>query len=228
MRRLLLLVLTITLVACARPGDHPINSNCTWIEEDNRSLDLTKTSDRRHLRFDAVTAEDVAIRWADRYFGHLPEWGQRREACMQTLFAGVAQHHGVDVATVRRYSRDRDVLVDAAVILSFGILYVFVVHIFVKRIRRRFPPGEPGFWIMTLTMAGGVSLVAVMAGYLWSIIIEEFRMNSGHLSYRMGRIPWRVHWVVLLVCCFVIFVLAALVKLQYERQRLRTVQTRSE
>jgi len=228
MKRLLLLLVTITLAACARPGDHPITSNCVWSEADNRSLDLTKTSDRRHLRFDAVTAEDVAIRWADRYFGHLPEWEPRREACMQTLFNGIAQQHGVDVATVRQYSRDRDVVLDATVILSFGILYVFVVHIFITRIRRRFPAGEPGFWIMTLTMAAGVSLVAGMAGYLWSIIIEEIRLNSGHISYRMGRIPWRQHWVVLLVCCFVIFVLAALVKLQYERKRLRTLQTRSE
>lgn len=228
MRRLLLLGAIITLAACARPGDHPINSNCTWIEADYSSLDLTKASDRRHLRFDAVTAEDVAIRWADKYYGHLPEWDPRREACMQTLFNGVAQHHGVDVATVRQYSLDRDIVVDATVILSFGILYVFVVHIFVTRIRQRFPAGEPGFWIMTLAMAGGVSLVAVMGGYLWSIIIEEFRLNSGHLSYRMARIPSREHWVVLLVCCFVIFVLTALVKLQYERQQLRTLQTRIE
>src|SRR6185436_11691602 len=124
MNRLLLLIAAMTLVGCARPGDHPVSSNCVWSEQGSQSLDLTKTSDRRHLRFDAVTAEDVAIRWADRYFGHLPVWDQRREACMQTLFAGVAQHHGVDVATVRRYSRDRDVVVDAAVILSFGILYV--------------------------------------------------------------------------------------------------------
>ena len=228
MRRLLLLLVTITLAACARPGDHPINSNCIWTEADNRSLDLTKASDRRHLRFDAVTAEDVAIRWADRYYGHLPEWEPRREACMQTLFNGVAQHHGVDVATVRHYSLERDVVLDTTVILSFGILYVFVVYIFVTRIRRRFPSGEPGFWIMTLTLAAGVSLVAVMVGNLWSIVIEEFRLGSGHISYRMARIPWRQHWVVLLVCCFVIFVLAALVKLQHGRQRLRTVQTRSE
>ena len=212
MRRLLLLIMTITLAACARPGDHPISSNCIWSEEDNRSLDLTRSSDRRHLRFDAVTAEDVAIRWADKYFGHLPEWDQRREACMQTLFKGVAQHHSVDVGTVRQYSLDRDVVVDAAIILSFGCLYVFVVHIFVTRIRRRFPPGEPGYWIMTLTMAAGVSLVAVMAGYLWSMTIEIFRLNSGHLSYRMGRIPWREHWVVLFVGGFVIFVLAGLVR----------------
>jgi hypothetical protein len=130
MKRLLLLIATITLAGCARPGDHPINPNCVWIEEDSRPLDLTKVSDRRHLRFDAVTAEDVSIRWADVRFHLRPEYGQKRDACMQTLFQGVAKQHGVDVAVVRQYSMERDLVVDAAVIISFGILYVFVAYLY--------------------------------------------------------------------------------------------------
>ena len=212
MKRLLLLVVIITLSGCARPGDHPISSNCAWSEEDSRSLDLTKISDRRHLRFDAVTAEDMAIRWADKNYGHLPEWEPRRDQCMKTLFQGVANHHGIDVAVVRQYSRNRDVVIDAAVILSFGILYAVVAYIFAGRIRRRFPRGEPGFWVMTLTMAVGVSLVGVAVGNLWAIIIEEFRLGSGHLSYRMNLIPLRQHWAVLIVCGFVIFGLAGLIR----------------
>ena len=62
MKRLPLLVAIITLTGCTRPGDHAISTNCMWSEEDS-TLDLTKRSDRRHLRFDAVTAEDLAIRW---------------------------------------------------------------------------------------------------------------------------------------------------------------------
>lgn len=212
MKRLLVLVVSITLAGCARPGDHPISSNCVWSEEDTRSLDLTKTSDRRHLRFDAATAEDVAIRWADKYFGHLPEYDQRCGECMETLFHGVAKQHGVDVPIVRQYSEDRDVVVDAAIILSFGVLYAMVAYSFAGRIRRRFPPGEPGFWVMTLTMAIGVSLVGVMVGSLGSIVIETFRLNSAHLSYRMNRIPFRQHWAVFWVCGFIVFGLAVLMR----------------
>ena len=211
MKRLLLLVVTVTLAGCVRPGDYPISSNCTWTE-DSRALDLTKMSDRRHLHFDAVTAEDMAIRWTDKYYGHLPEWDQRCAECMETLFLGVAKQHGVDVAVVRQYSRERDIFVDAPVILSFGVLYVVVVYIFIGRIRRRFPPGEPGFWVMTLTMAVGVSLIGIMVGNLWSIIIEGVRLNSGHISFRMNRIPFRRYWVVLFVCGFVIFGLAGLIR----------------
>ena len=212
MKRLLLLIATITLAGCVRPGDHPISSNCVWTEQDNHSLDLTKMSDRRHLRFDAITAEDVSIRWTDAHFGHRPEYDQKQYECMQTLFQGVAKQHGVDVAVVHQYSRRRDLFVDGTVIFSLGILYVFVAYIFTERIRRRFPDDDSSFWIMTLTMAAGVSLIWVMVGILGSIVIEGVLMNSGHLSYRMNRIPFRQYWAILFACGYVIFVLLALMR----------------
>jgi hypothetical protein len=211
MKWLLLLIVTITLTGCARPGDHPVSPNCVWSEDDPSFLDLRKISDRRHLRFDAVTAEDMAIRWADQHFGHLPQYDQQSAQCMETLFQGVAKHHGVDVAVVRQYSQARDTVADAMVFLSFGILYVLAAFILTGRIRRQFPPGDSGFWIMTLAMAVGVSLVGVLVGGLSSIVIETFLLNSVHLSYRMNRIPFRQHWPMLFVCCFVVFGLVALI-----------------
>jgi hypothetical protein len=112
MKRLLLLIATITLAGCVRPGDYPITSNCLWSEQDSHSLDLTRMSDRRHLRFDAITAEDVSIRWADAQVG----------------------------------------------------------------------------------------LAALMVEMLGSIVIEGVALNSGHLSYRMNRIPFRQHWAMLFAC----------------------------
>jgi len=206
MKRVLLVIATITLFGCARPGDHPISQNCVWSEQD------TLSSDRRHLRFDAVTAEDMSIRWADMHFGHRPEWNQKQSECMQTLFQGIAKDHGVDVATVQQYSMERDLIADAAVIFGFGLLYLFVAYIFTGRIRRRFHDDNTGFWIMTLTMAAGVSLAAVMVGILGSIVIETFRLNSVHLSYRMNRIPFRQHWAMLFACGFVVFGLVALLR----------------
>ena len=214
MNRLLLLIATITLVGCARPGDHPISQNCVWSEPDSHS------SDRRHLRFDAATAEDMSIRWADTHFSHRPEWDQKQNECMQTLFQGIAKHHGVDVGIVQQYSMEREFLVDAAIIFSFGILYVFVAYIFTGRIRRRFYDDDTGFWIMTLTMAAGVSLAAVMVGILGSIVIETIRLNSVHLSYRMNRIPFRQHWAMLFACGFILFGLVALLR---SRLKLRLV-----
>jgi hypothetical protein len=206
MKRLLLVIATITLFGCARPGDHPVSSNCVWSEQDSHS------ADRRHLRFDAVTAEDMSIRWADMHFGHRPEWDEKQNECMQTLFQGIARHHGVDVASIQQHSVERDIVVDAPVIFGFGILYLLATYIVTSRIRRRFHDDDTGFWIMTLTMAVGVSLSAVMVGMLGSIVVETFRLNSVHLSYRMNRIPFRQHWAMLFAYSFVVFTLVALLR----------------
>lgn len=216
MTRLFLLAIIVTAFSGrTRPGDHPISPNCEWIESDHRTLNLSIAADRRHLRFDAITAEDMAIRWADQRFGHRPEWDQRCQECMETLFAGLAKTHGVDVATVRHYSRERDLVVDAPVILGFAFIYVLVAYLFAGRIRRRFPPGEPGFWVLALTTAGGFSLVGVLCGIFGSIVVEEYRLNSHHLSFRMFRIPFRQHWVILFVGGVIIFLFVAL--LRYKR-----------
>lgn len=207
MTRLLLVVIIITTFnGCARPGDHPVNADCEWIESDRRTLDLATSADQSHLRFDAATAEDMAIRWADQRFAHRSEWDQRCQECMETLFMGLAQTHGIDVATVRQYSRQRDIVVDAAVIFGFALIYAAVAHRLAGRIRRRFPPGEPGFWVMALTMAAGVSLVGVLTGILGSIVVEEYRLNTAHLSFRMSRIPFRECWVILFAAGVIIFI----------------------
>jgi hypothetical protein len=127
MKVLAVLIVTIALGSCSRPGDHPVSSNCLWTEDDNRTLNLENFADRRHLRDDAITAEDVAIRWADKYFGHRPEYDTRQNECMASLFNGVASHHGVDVDLVRQYSRKRDIVADSVAILSFGLLFVYLL-----------------------------------------------------------------------------------------------------
>jgi hypothetical protein len=211
-RLLLLVIVVITFSGCDRPGDHPVSSNCEWTESDHRPLNLATYADRRHLRFDAETAEDMAIRWADQRFAHQPGWDQRVQECSGTLFAGVAKSHSVDVPTVRSYSRERDVVLDTAVILGFALVYVLVAYYFAGRIRQRFPPGEPGFWVMALTLAAGVSLVAVLIGLLGSIAIETFRLNSVHLSYRMFRLPFKEYWLILFAGGVIIFIFTALLR----------------
>ncbi len=220
MKRILLLVVTVTLAGCARPGDHPVSSNCDWTEQDNRALNLENTADRRHLRYDAITAEDVAIRWADKYAGPgsgefkgFPEYGRRRDECMEALFNGIASHHGVDVALVRQYRLDRNPVLDSAVILGFGVFYALVAYGLAGLVRRRFPPDEwLAFLIATVAMSLLASVIGVLLGDFWSTAMENLRLNSGHLSYRLARIPWRQHWGALFICGVVVFWLAAAVR----------------
>ena len=215
-----LLLLTVTLTGCVRPGDHPVPPQCDWTEESGRSLNLAKAIDRHHLRYDAITAEDVAIRWSDRYAGPrsgqfrgFPEYGRRREECMESLFNGIARFHGVDVSVVREYRLLRDVALDSAVMLSFGVLYAITAYALAGRIRRRFAPDERGpFVIMTVTVSVFATLAAVMLGDFWSEALENLQLGSGHLSDRMERIPWRQHWSALFVCGVLIFWLVAAVR----------------
>lgn len=65
---------------------------------------------------------------------------------------------------------------------------------------------------MALTMAAGISLIGVLIGIFGSIIIETYRLNSAHLSYRMSRIPFREYWIILFVGGVIIFIFAALLR----------------
>ncbi len=215
---LALLLLAVMLAGCsARPGDRPISADCEWSEEGSNSLNLKNAADQAHLRYDSLIAEDMAIRWADKYagpgFGQSPEYRRRRDACMEALFHGVASHHGVDVALVRQYRLSRDVVLDAVVIVSFGILYAVVAYYLTGLIRRRFPPDEwVAFLIATIAMSLVATIVGVLVGDLWSLLMENLRMGSGHLSYRVDRIPWRQHWSELFVCGVLIFWLVGAVR----------------
>jgi hypothetical protein len=212
MKLLAALIVTLLLGSCARPGDRPVSADCSWIEEDNHTLNLQNLADRHHFRDDAVTAEDVAIRWADQRFPHRPEYEARRDVCMESLFNGVARQHAVDVALVRQYSQERDFLADSAAILSFALLFVTAVYYLVGRIRRRFDVDEQAnFWIMTAVMSVGASLVGLLILIFGSIIFETYRL-SPHLSYRMNRIPSRQHWFVFLLCGILVFWLIALLR----------------
>jgi hypothetical protein len=221
MRLLALLLLIIIIAGCGvRPGDYPVNSKCEWSEGAARSLNLETYADRKHLRSDAITAEDIAIRWADKYAGlgsnqykGMPEYGRRRDECMEAMFQGIANSHGLGVALVREYRLKRDIVSDSAVILGFGVLYGLVAYYLVTLIRRRFWSDEwIGFLIATIAMSVVASMIGVIAGDIWSLSMENLQMNSGHLSYRVNRVPWRQHWGAMFFYCLGIFWLAVVVR----------------
>jgi len=204
-----LIILGLACSACTRPGDYPITTECRWVEDEYRALDLSVGADRRHLRNDAITAEDVAIRWADRHYHLMPEYEHRRDECMTSLFNGIASRHGVTMATVSQYSLERDLVFDLGVTLCFGLVYAFGAYKVCDWIRARFSDDERAYWIMAAVLSACVALTGVMLGNLGFIVAESLRLNSVHLSYRMARLPWRAHWELLFGCGVVIFGLVA-------------------
>ena len=142
---------------------------------------------------------------------------------MTSLFNGVAGQHGVAIATVRQYSLERDRVFDLVVMLCFGFVYALGAYEVCGWIKGRFLDDERGYWITALVLSACVALVGVMLGNLGFIVAESARLNSGHLSYRMARLPWREHWVMLFGCGVVIFGLVAVVRSRknYEIKSIR-------
>jgi hypothetical protein len=56
-----------------------------------------------------------------------------------------------------------------------------------------------------------LSIGGVLLGEGWAILVEQLRLGTGHLSYRMYRIPWSHHRLALLIAGFALFWLVTVV-----------------
>jgi len=140
---------------------------------------------------------------------------------MAALFSTIATTHGVTSEQVREFLGRRRTSLDAAVILSFAALYWFMATRLARRVCRRFPLGE-GWATALLSTVGtsvAVSFMGVLLGEQWSTLVENIRVGSGHLSYRMSRIPWVQHRMQLFVAGVFLFWLAAALRYRVSHPR---------
>src|SRR4029450_7512598 len=111
-------LLTCPLLPACLPRDR-LNVNCEWTEADRRALDLTKSSDHRHLNQDVDIAIEVIMRSADaehgrRYgysaHGGYVDGGRFRDECREKVFTAIADGHSLTLEQVRnaRATRTRD------------------------------------------------------------------------------------------------------------------------
>ena len=194
------MVLVLCAVGCRTSG--PLDSGCRWPTEGARPLELHHATDQRHLAADAARAEGIAIRYSDTHAGlrsgHFVSWaayGAARDSCMAQLFATISAVHDVPAAQLYADLGRRPLGVDLAVILSFVVLWYGLVGGYAAgRVRDAFLPTAP--WIAAAAVLGAAlafSLLGVGAGDVWCNVAEFIRLGSGHLSYRVARIPWNQH-----------------------------------
>ena len=131
---------------------------------------------------------------------------------MATLFAQVAQQHGVAVEQVSSslgYNRN---YIDLAEALPFALLYCFVAILAARMISRRYPltDGSTATLLMTLLCSVGFAAAGLMLGEIWSWLVEGFRVGNPHMSYRAQRLIWSRHPAGLFACGFALFWVAAL------------------
>ena len=194
---------------------------CEIPREPRRPLRLDQFADRAHLRGEAATAESWAIAYADvsplRQQGAGP-YADIRDQCMSMLFETISQSHAIDVATVREYAQQRDIIFDGAVLLIFGFAYVAIAYQVVGLVVRRFSSDERAALVAAVIIVSLMTVFgAVLIGDSWSIGAEVLRVGNGHLSYRTERLPWRRYRPAIIGTALGIFWLAAAVRGQQRK-----------
>jgi hypothetical protein len=208
-------VAALSTSGCVIPQER-VNNDCNWVADPQRHVDERNRRDRSHLTTDAVTAEELAIRYADTHRGFRSrgqyvgarEYAAFREACLEKLFEAIATHHGVQPRTLREVLRQRSVSYDVGVvILPMALLFWIAAAQIICRIEQRFTPDERIARMASLVITSvAIDVGMYQVGSMWSFFAEErLRLRTNHLSYRAFYVPWSRHAIVVLVAGFALF-----------------------
>jgi hypothetical protein len=183
-----------------------VNANCEWPPEaDAKPLDLSRAADRRHLNSDVEFGEDLAIRYMDAHPGASPQESDRiRNQCVGRLFTAVMAAHQVTPPQIMSFWGRRPVGFDAAVMLSFGLLYAWCAFAVAGRLRR----SGKGI-VLSVYVSLAVAAAGVIVGELWAGALETLRIGNGHLSYRVDRVPWGHYHIELFLAALALFSILA-------------------
>jgi hypothetical protein len=204
------LIISLAFTGCVRREGR--NSECMWPEANARSLDLSRGGDASHLREDVELAEDLAVRYMD---------AQRRSprnevmnACRNSLLKQISTSHHVPPGEVVRFFGRRSFAIDFAIVLPFFLLYALAAMLMASWLFRRYPPEESlvAALVMALLCSLAFGVGGLLLGEEWSTMAESLRIGTGHLSYRVDRIPWVQHRIGFFVLCVAVFWSAAAVR----------------
>ena len=186
-RHLPILIAVIGLTGCVRREGR--NSNCKWPgEPEAKTLDINQPGDGQHLRGDVEFAEELAIEYMDVHHGPRDPQsaGEAKNQCMRILLQEIGKAHGIAAEDAFKFFGHRSMAVDIGMNLPFVLLYGLAADIMVRRLRRRYPPGEGwialGVVIVLCSLAFGLG--GLLLGGVWSGAAESLRVGSGHLSNR--------------------------------------------
>ena len=110
---------------------------------------------------------------------------------MGTLFHAIGSNHAVTEEQVRWHLTQRRTEFDFAVILTFIALYAWAATLIVRQVsRRNADHQETAGWLVMIVYTSIIaSAVGMLLGEVWSDLMENIRLGSGHLSYRLERVP---------------------------------------
>ena len=217
------LITSLASTGCVRREGR--NSDCLWPEANARPLDLSRGVDDRHLREDVELAEDLAVRYMDAQrrapSAQLRPPGEVMNTCRNSLLKQVSTSHRVSPSQVVPLFGSRSLVNDLIVIVPFFLLYALAAVLLAGWLLNRYPPEDS--MAATLAMSLVCSLAFAVGGLLlgepWSTTAESIRIGTGHLSYRVDRIPWVQHRLGFFALCVAVFWIAALVRFRMRVER---------
>ena len=194
------LVISISFTGCVRREGR--NSDCIWPEVNARPLDPSRGGDARHLREDVELAEDLAVRYMDAQRrsqsaqirpGRPP--GEVMNTCRNSLLKQISTSHNVSPTEVVQFFGRRSLAIDFIFILPFFLLYALLAMLLAGWLLRRYPPEESMTAALAMSLFCSVEfgVGGRLLGEQWSITAESIRVGTGHLSYRVDRLPWVQH-----------------------------------
>ena len=195
-----LLALSLLAVGCMDASR--VNTVCRWSDSAPRALDLSRASDRDHLRVDTKLAGELALRMADVRYRNSPT-GARPivTQCRNALYDTIISRHGVTRADIDRATMARVWWVDIVVVfLPMAVLLVFAMDRVTQRICRAFDADDRT--VAAISMAAsvpGLALIGVGVTQFWAFGVEAWLLRNGHVSFRAFQIPSVAHaWITFL------------------------------
>src|SRR5438552_4163947 len=138
----------------------------------------------RQLTHEAEFAEDLAIRYADAccgprsgHFESMQEYGRRRDECMAQFFQVVALTYGTTDHEIRASLTRRRPELDAASMISFFIICIWLVNAVAFGILRGRDYGSFGTKLILVYAALFFGAVFVNAGSIWCNTMESIRLG---------------------------------------------------
>jgi len=142
-RRIAVCCLLVTSIGCVNA---PRGAGCEWPDEPSVVLDLGATVQCRHLNADVRSAEEIAIRHADRtrgvrsgHYAGPDEYHSARTRCFAALAGEISVRHQVPPSQVAGAVGQRDRRLDAAVLIVFAALFAIAANALCRELFTRFP-----------------------------------------------------------------------------------------
>ncbi len=180
------------LAACIDPAR--VNATCRWTDAVSTRLDLTRATDREHLRQDAQVAWEVAQRYADVRYRTSPSLARPLlDSCRTMLNDSIMARHGVAAADIQRATYTRVWWIDVAVIALPMVLLTAIGMDAATRELCRSIGKERARTIILPILVGLVALIATGTGQLWAMVVETWRLRDGHIAGRVFALPSVAH-----------------------------------